>query len=93
MKNFFKKNPFIIAELSGNHNGSLNKAKKIISAAKRIGVDAIKFQTIDPDKITFNSNNKIFKINDKKEIRCINASFCMLVMVLPLFNVLILIQK
>ncbi len=64
MKNFFKKNPFIIAELSGNHNGSLNKAKKIISAAKRIGVDAIKFQTIDPDKITFNSNNKIFKINE-----------------------------
>ena len=68
MKNFFKKTPFIIAELSGNHNGSLDKAKKIISAAKRIGVDAIKFQTIDPDKITFNSNNKIFKINDKKSI-------------------------
>lgn len=68
MKNFFKKNPFIIAELSGNHNGSLNKAKKIISAAKKIGVDAVKFQTLDPNKITFDSNSKIFKINNKNNL-------------------------
>ena len=68
MKKLFNKNPFIIAELSGNHKGSLSIAKKIIRKCKLIGVDAIKFQTIDPDKITFNSDKKIFKIRDKKNI-------------------------
>ena len=68
MKKLFNKNPFIIAELSGNHKGSLSIAKTIIKKCKLIGVDAIKFQTLDPDKITFNSDKKIFKICDKKSI-------------------------
>ena len=68
IKNLLNKKPFVIAELSGNHNGSILKAKKIIRESKKIGVDAIKFQTIDPDKITFNSNNKIFKITNKKSL-------------------------
>ena len=67
-KNYFSKTPFVIAEISGNHGKSLSKAKKIIKLAKKIGVDAIKFQTIDPNKITFNSNNKIFKINNKNNL-------------------------
>ena len=68
IKNHFKKTPFIIAEISGNHSGSLSKAKKIIKLSKKIGVDAIKLQTIDPDKITLNSNKKIFKITNKNSI-------------------------
>ena len=67
-KNLFKKNPFIIAELSGNHNGSIVKAKKIIRESKKIGVDAIKFQKLEQDKITFKTNKKIYKITNKKSI-------------------------
>ena len=63
-KKYFSKTPFIIAEISGNHDNSLFKAKRIIKSAKKIGVDAIKFQTIDPNKITFNSDSRIFKINN-----------------------------
>lgn len=68
IKYHFKKTPFIIAEISGNHGGSLQAAKKIIKLSKSIGVDAIKLQTIDPDKITLNSNKKIFKITNKNSI-------------------------
>lgn len=67
-RQYFSKSPFIIAEISGNHDNSLSKAKKIIKLAKKIGVDAVKFQTIDPNKITFNSDSKIFKINNKNNL-------------------------
>ena len=67
-KKYFSKTPFIIAEISGNHDNSLFKAKRIIKSAKKIGVDAIKFQTIDPNKITFNSDSRIFKINNKNNL-------------------------
>ncbi len=45
---------FIIAELSANHNGSIETAIETIKAAKRAGADAIKFQTYTPDTITIN---------------------------------------
>lgn len=45
---------FIIAELSANHNGSLETALDSIKAAKRAGADAIKLQTYTPDSITLN---------------------------------------
>ena len=45
---------FIIAELSANHNGSLETALDTIKAAKRAGADAIKLQTYTPDTITLN---------------------------------------
>lgn len=54
---------FIIAELSANHNGSLETAIETIKAAKRAGADAIKFQTYTPDTITIDCDNKYFKIN------------------------------
>jgi len=59
-----KKSPFIIAEISANHNGSLHKAKKLIALAKKYGADAVKFQTYTPDTITIKSNKKDFRIKN-----------------------------
>lgn len=54
--------PYIIAELSANHNGSMERAKEVIEAAKRCGADAIKLQTYRPDTITLNCDADEFKI-------------------------------
>jgi len=56
--------PYIIAELSANHNGSLERALDIIKEAKNSGADAIKLQTYKPETITLKSNTKDFIIND-----------------------------
>jgi pseudaminic acid synthase len=53
---------FIIAELSANHNGSLETALETIKAAKRAGADAIKLQTYTADTITIDSKKEDFKI-------------------------------
>lgn len=53
---------FIIAELSANHNGSLDIALETISAAKRAGADAIKLQTYTADSITIDSRTDDFKL-------------------------------
>ena len=53
---------FIIAELSANHNGSLETALETIRAAKRAGADAIKLQTYTADTITIDSNKEDFLI-------------------------------
>ncbi|MBN2781793.1 MAG: pseudaminic acid synthase [Campylobacterales bacterium] len=57
-----KDGTYIIAELSANHNGSLQTALKTIKAAKDAGADAIKLQTYRADTITLNSKNDDFKI-------------------------------
>lgn len=54
---------FIIAELSANHNGSLETALQTIKAAKRTGADAIKLQTYTADTITLDSDKKDFIID------------------------------
>jgi pseudaminic acid synthase len=54
--------PYIIAELSGNHNGSLERAKQLILCAKQAGADAVKLQTYKPDTITLNSDREEFQI-------------------------------
>ena len=55
--------PYIIAELSANHNGKIETAIEIINMAKRSGADAVKIQTYHPDTITFNSDTEDFKIH------------------------------
>jgi len=54
---------FIIAELSANHNGSLENAFETIRAAKRAGADAIKLQTYTADTITLDVKSELFMIN------------------------------
>lgn len=56
--------PFIIAEMSANHNGSIDLAKRIIEEAKAAGADAVKIQTYRPDTITLDDNGPDFKINN-----------------------------
>jgi N-acetylneuraminate synthase len=54
--------PFIIAEMSANHNGDINNAFRIIDAAKVAGADAVKIQTYTPDTMTVNSKSEQFMI-------------------------------
>ena len=56
--------PYIIAEMSANHNGQLDVALRIIEEAKRAGADAIKMQTYRPDTITLKSDLPDFQISD-----------------------------
>lgn len=55
--------PYVIAELSANHNGKLETALKIIEEAKKAGADAVKLQTYTADTITLNCNTVEFQIH------------------------------
>lgn len=54
--------PFVIAEMSANHNGRLENAVRIIEEAKNAGADAVKIQTYRPETITINCDSPDFQI-------------------------------
>jgi N-acetylneuraminate synthase len=56
--------PFIIAEMSGNHNQSLDRALEIVEAAAKAGAHGLKIQTYTPDTMTLDLNEREFHIND-----------------------------
>jgi N-acetylneuraminate synthase len=60
--------PFIIAEMSGNHNQSLEKALQIVDAVAEAGVDALKIQTYTADTMTLNIDSGEFFIKDKNSL-------------------------
>ena len=55
--------PYIIAEVSANHNGSLESALRLIEVAKESGADAVKLQTYTADTITIDCDKKDFQID------------------------------
>ena len=60
--------PFVIAEMSGNHTQSLERALEIVEAAAKSGAHAIKLQTYTPDTMTINASGGLFDINDAKSL-------------------------
>lgn len=60
--------PYLIAEMSGNHNQSLERALEIVDAAARSGADAIKLQTYTADTMTLNIRATGFVIDDKESL-------------------------
>ena len=55
--------PFVIAELSGNHNGDIERAFRLIDAAVKAGADAVKLQTYTPDTITIDHDGPGFVLD------------------------------
>ena len=60
--------PFIIAEMSGNHNQSLERALEIVEAAAKTGAQALKIQTYTPDTMTLDLDEREFHISDPNSL-------------------------
>jgi len=60
--------PFVIAEMSGNHNQNLARALEIVEAAAKAGAHAIKLQTYTADTMTLDKRGGSFEINDSQSL-------------------------
>ena len=60
--------PFVIAEMSGNHNQSLERALEIVEAVAKTGAHALKIQTYTPDTMTLDLDEREFHISDPKSL-------------------------
>lgn len=60
--------PFVIAEMSGNHNQSLERALEIVEAAAKTGAHALKIQTYTPDTMTLDIDEREFHISDSNSL-------------------------
>lgn len=60
--------PFVIAEMSGNHNQSLERALEIVEAAAKTGAHALKIQTYTPDTMTLDLDEREFHISDPNSL-------------------------
>ncbi|MCK9201491.1 MAG: pseudaminic acid synthase [Gallionella sp.] len=60
--------PFVIAEMSGNHNQSLERALEIVEAAAKSGAHALKIQTYTPDTMTLDLDEREFHISDPNSL-------------------------
>lgn len=60
--------PLVIAEMSGNHNQSLERALEIVEAAAQTGAHALKIQTYTPDTMTLDLDEREFHISDSKSL-------------------------
>ncbi|MEV1001994.1 pseudaminic acid synthase [Nonomuraea sp. NPDC050202] len=60
--------PFVVAELSGNHNGSLERALAIVDAVADAGAHALKLQTYTPDTLTIDCDAPPFRVGDEHEL-------------------------
>ncbi|GAB2823893.1 pseudaminic acid synthase [Alpinimonas psychrophila] len=63
-----EKGPLIVAEISGNHNGSLPRALEIVRAIADTGAHAVKIQTYTADTITLNVDSPAFRVSDGHEL-------------------------
>ena len=60
--------PFIIAEMSGNHNQSLERALEIVDCVAKTGAHALKIQTYTPDTMTIDLDEREFHIGDPESL-------------------------
>lgn len=60
--------PFLVAEMSGNHNQSIERAFQIVEAAAKAGAHAMKLQTYTAETMTLNLSTEAFTINDSKSL-------------------------
>ena len=67
--------PFVIAEMSGNHNQSLERALEIVEAAAKTGAHALKIQTYTPDTMTLDLDEREFHIGDQNSLWAGNSLY------------------
>lgn len=67
--------PFIIAEMSGNHNQSLDRALEIVEVAAKTGAHALKIQTYTPDTMTLDIDEREFHISDPNSLWAGNSLY------------------